>query len=280
MSDTNPEKKTLLSTLKEITFFVAIYLYFMGFVYISSFYDNFGIPLRSLDTPVYAFFVYSYNVMTGVLDIAKQNKLRASIVAIVVVALIVVVARRRNRKGVMLFASLVILFPLVFYAASITARNDALKVRTQETAKEITFVFKKDVSARSSIRVLKEFTTGKDDTASPPEKKGAGKTNRNQTSSQGPEKTAKGEAESTEESAELLALQRFLDANKRIDVEEKSDKEANVTTVWPKLYLVTETSTSFYVILQPSLETGSLPYGYVYEVAKADVLVSEIKIPD
>jgi hypothetical protein len=281
MADAEPQKKTLLSTLKEVTFFVAIYLYFMGFVYISTFYDTFGIPLRSLDTPVYDFFIYSYNVMTGVLDIAKQKPTRTSIVAIIVLAAILVVARWRPRSGAILYASLVILFPVVFYVARITARADALRVRTQETAKAITFIFKKDASARSSVRLLKTFTTGKDDTATSTEDRRPENAKQPQASpSKEQQATNNDKIENIEDNAELQALRRFFDANRRIDLDEQFDQEANVTTLWPKLYLVTETPTSFYVFLQPFFETGSLPYGYVYEIAKADVLVSEIKIPD
>lgn len=288
MGDADPQKKTLLSTLKEVTFFVAIYLYFTGFVYISTFYDCFGIPLRSLDTPVYDFFVYSYNVMTGVVEIAKQRPTRASLVAVIALLSVFMLARWRLRRGVILYASLALLFPLMFYVARATAREDALRVRTQETAKAITFVFKKGASVSSSVRLLKAYTTGTEDPPAPTElqkpEKGQPKKRPGPGAQQPADQDKAGKAddntEKAEENAELQALQRFLEANQRIDLDEKFDKEANVTTLWPKLYLVTETSSSFYVFLQPSLDSGSLPYGYVYEIAKADVLVTEIKIPD
>jgi hypothetical protein len=280
------QERTLLSTLKEATFFVAIYLYFIGFVYIFSFYDTFGISLRSIDTPVYYFFVYSYNVIAGVQDIAmgpvlKQKPLWTLVVAIVVgCALIVLSKRGVGWRRIVLFGLLTMLFPFSYYVARATAKFDALKVRNQETAKEITFVFKKDVAARDSVRLVKEFRTGTDaDGLESSVNKDKTLPLVNKKSKKPPEKKIEqvNDEKNAGTDAETVALQRFFDANKRIDIEEK--REGNVTTLWPKLYLVTETSTAFYILLQPSPETGSLPYGYVYEIAKADVLLSEVKIP-
>jgi hypothetical protein len=279
------DKKTLLSTMKEVTFFVAIYLYFIGFIYIYYFYDSFGIPLRSIDTPVYYFFVYSYNVMAGLQEmtwgaVLKQKPLWTLIIAIIGICAILMLLRRNKKKSIMMFGALVILFPFLFYLARATAKSDALRIRTGETAKEITFTFKKETSAKTSVRVLQSFISGKDEDDSTANSPTATRGPKSKTGKPADAKTVGTEgADAPKKDAELIALERFLQANARIDLKEETD--GGITTNWPKLYLLTETSDHFYVILQPYLEGGTtLPYGYVYEIAKADILLSEIKIPE
>jgi hypothetical protein len=49
--------------LKTLILIGAIYLYFIGWVYLHSIYFHFGIPLYSLDIPFYYYFVYSFYVL-------------------------------------------------------------------------------------------------------------------------------------------------------------------------------------------------------------------------
>lgn len=61
--ESRPEANTYLSNLRNVTFFIAVYLYLAGFVYQYYLYRHLGISLGSLDIPFYYFFVYSYTVI-------------------------------------------------------------------------------------------------------------------------------------------------------------------------------------------------------------------------
>ena len=303
MTPAPAEKATLLTALKEVTFFVAIYLYFMGFIYIYYFYDSFGIPLRSIDTPIYYFFVYSYNVITGVQDVSwtevvKHKPLWTTVVLIILACGVFALLRRNQFKRAGLFAGLILLFPFIFYLSRETAKSDALGIRTGESAKEISFIFKKDAAGQASVRLVRGFIADENE---PKAKQG---TTAQPSVVEIPETeppTPNTKCFDTEiiknidsgnrklliNNAEAIALARFFSANSRADLCIEVDSPNNQTSNWPKLYLVTETSEFFYVILQPYVvnknqdgeETYDYGYGYVYEVAKSDVLLSEVKIP-
>jgi hypothetical protein len=289
-------KSTLLSVLKELTFFVAIYLYFMGFVYIYYFYDSFGIPLRSIDTPIYYFFVYSYNVLAGLQDVTWGNVLKHKplwtiAIAVLVGGVVLVFLYRGSLRRVILFSILIILFPFLFYLARETAKEDALGIRTGVLAKEITLVFKKDASAKTSVRLVRGFLTGKDEdekktsdslVLSNP-KDDAGRLGLKCLNGEINQETVNAKVPHATDNAEITALARFVSANMRSDLCQETDAQTNRVSNWPKLYLVTETSDFFYVILQPSVvkteDEDEYGFGYVYEVAKSNVLLSEVRIP-
>ena len=52
---------TLLPLLRNITFFIAVYLYFIGWLYLHSYFYSFGIDIYSLEIPFYYIFIYSYH---------------------------------------------------------------------------------------------------------------------------------------------------------------------------------------------------------------------------
>jgi hypothetical protein len=304
MTPAPPENRiSLLTALKEVSFFVAIYLYFTGFIYIYYFFDSFGISIRSVDTPVYYFFVYSYNVLTGIQEVSwgavlKQRPLWTSIGVIVVVAAILVFLRRTRSKQIILMAALVVLFPIVFSLARATAKNDALGIRTGLSAKEITFVLKKEASGQTSPQLVRSLLPPLvDDETKPKQKKKqspANSTTAPETQSASDrcvdnqiEKYIQAQVTPTPQDAEVIALIRFLSANTRTDLCAETGSSPEVKSYWPKLYLVTETSDYYYVILQPYVvrnedkenETYDYGAGYVYRISKSDVLVAEVKTP-
>lgn len=57
------ESGNLLSILRNVIFFIALYLYFIGWLYAYYVFSHFGISLDSVDIPFYYFFVYSYSVI-------------------------------------------------------------------------------------------------------------------------------------------------------------------------------------------------------------------------
>lgn len=253
-------KTGLLTTLKEVTFFVAVYLYFAGFVYIYYFYDHFGISLRVVETPIYFFFVYSYNIVGNLGgmrwgDPEMQQSIWLSLLVVLLFAATLMVFRRDKRRNTARFAALVALFPLLNSLAFEAANVEAKKLRGGEIAKEITFVFKPDSSLPSPVKVV----------GNPPEGGTGGQTG-------GPA----GEAPPPQpvETAETESLRLLLDANKRLEVQ-----VIDGTIEHTRLYLIMETSTTYYALYQPRA-AGEVYEGFVFEIPKAIVLFTMIQIPE
>ena len=57
------KSEEVFSTLRNLLLLVAIYLYFIGWIYVYYYYNHFGISLFSLNIPVYYFFAYSNSVV-------------------------------------------------------------------------------------------------------------------------------------------------------------------------------------------------------------------------
>jgi|ERR1043165_4861047 hypothetical protein len=259
-SSGSESKATLLSKLRDVTFFVAVYLYFTGFVYIYYFYDHFGIPLRVVDTPVYYYFVYSYNISWNMWDIRwadllAQKSSWGSLTVILVLSAFLAVIRRDKRKSILLFACLAALFPLLSSLAFAAANVEAKKLRLGQIAKEITFVFKEDSHLPSPIKVVKGPAAGTGKPAA-----GAG-----EFEIRPPDQG---------ESAEYESLQLLLSANKRTEMEVVNEEAEH-----PRLYLITETSNDYYVLYQPRL-AGEAYEGYVFEIPKSIVLFTTVVIPE
>jgi len=265
----NKEKNTFLSHLKEVTFFIAIYLYFMGFIYIYYFYEEFGIPLRVLDTPVYFFFVYSYNVIQNISEVDWSQILFAhrlwALVIIFYVCLLIAMANgwQRSRRAIF-FISLVGVLPFIPVVALEAAKVDAGRFREgSQGTREITFLLKAD---SADLRVLKRLHSSIKD------KELTGKT-----------KPASGADSDTEDHrkiketnellspAELSDFTRFIETNGRADIESKEGLQL------PKFYLITETSDAFYVLAQARSEETRVK-GFVYEVPKDIVVLSSVRI--
>lgn len=244
------EKDGLLATLKEVTFFVAIYLYFTGFIYVYYFYDHFGIPVRAVDTPVYYFFVYSYNVVWNFGEIKWAALLARPSVWFWLITLFVlslIFSTFKRRRGVLTTVLLLPLFPLLSSLAYEAANIEARNLRLGITAKEITLVFKPTAEIKPPAKVLEPAPTGG----------GSGQP-----------------AALPEDTAESKSLQRLFNANKRIGLE-----RSPTGNQLPKLYLLTETANSYYVLYQPR-SNGDIFKGYVYEIPKSDVAFANIEIPE
>src|SRR5215469_13334165 len=59
----------LLRVIQDAVLPLAIYLYFTGFMYVYSLYNDLGIGLGGVDIPVYYFFIYSTNVFRAYLRV-------------------------------------------------------------------------------------------------------------------------------------------------------------------------------------------------------------------
>jgi len=61
-NDNNSNGDSFTGSVQTLVLIMAIFLYFIGFVYIHFYYAYFGIPTSVTDLPLYSIFVYSYNV--------------------------------------------------------------------------------------------------------------------------------------------------------------------------------------------------------------------------
>lgn len=241
-------KSSFLTALKEVTFFVAIYLYFTGFIYIYFFYDHFGIPLRVVEIPVYYMFIYSYNVVWNFREIRWAMFMSKELLWVWLITLyflLLLSTIRKWTKHFLYIVFLLALFPLLYSLASETAEIETGKIRSGETAKEVSFVFKADAEVKK-VKILPEQST--------------------------PSALNTNQQPPSEVSAEMESLEMFIEANERAE-----DLELPNGHYLPKPYLLTETSDSFYVLYQPRLN-GRAFAGHVYEIPRSQVLLAHVSI--
>jgi hypothetical protein len=129
---------TPLSRIRDLAFFFAAYLYFIGFVFQHYLYAHFGIPVVSLQIPFYYFFVFSYTVIT------KHAALTILIVFSAIVIEVVKELLDLNPFWRFLITTLFlsVLFPAAFGMAKRTGEGFAEEMRMGQYVKPITFVLR------------------------------------------------------------------------------------------------------------------------------------------
>jgi hypothetical protein len=120
-----------LATLKKSVFFIAVYLYFIGWLYAYYIFDCFGISLNSVDIPFYFFIVYSFTVIA-------LNKLWFILMLGCLFAMNFIKSSVTQKTILTLF--LVVLFPVLFYLTYESAKKEAIQIRLGD-AKIISFIF-------------------------------------------------------------------------------------------------------------------------------------------
>jgi hypothetical protein len=128
----------LLSAITKATLLPAIYLYFTGFIYAYFYFKNFGISLRFLNEPAYAFLVYSFTVFWA-------HPLLAVLLCLGAVVLVNVV--RRTGKTGSLVLTLIALFPVCYELALHTANHHALMLRAGRFGNRIKLSFTSTAAA-------------------------------------------------------------------------------------------------------------------------------------
>jgi Ca2+/Na+ antiporter len=142
---------SLLSFLiGQIFFILAVYLYFVGWVFNYYYLTHFSIPFIASDIPFYYFFIYSYSVMS---DWYTLIIMIASIITIYFFMEVYV-------KRWLCIIILLCLFPILFYMAREKGLDEAKSVR-MGAAQRITFFFKVDHSKSYPPQFVKANTDGK-----------------------------------------------------------------------------------------------------------------------
>jgi|SRR5215212_2127035 len=150
-------ERDFLSVLKNTVFFVAVHLYFAGWIYNFYLYQHFGINLGSLNIPFYYFFVYSFTVI-------YLNAIWFIGIAIGLVLLLAFAERYQRAKKWAIPTFLILLFPLIFVLSKNSANKSALDIRRGKgDTKTIVFVFKKNSSLGEREKTDDDATTSEND---------------------------------------------------------------------------------------------------------------------
>lgn len=129
------DKYDLLSVIKNVVFLVAIYAYFVGWVYQYYFLRHFGVSLSIVDTSFQSFFVYSYSALASPYGIAVSG------IALLTICLLTKFFPKMEYTIVVI---LIVLFPVLFVMARNEGESKSADVRIGGTARTIRFILNKE----------------------------------------------------------------------------------------------------------------------------------------
>jgi hypothetical protein len=179
-------KKTLsimadtLKLIRDLTIIIGIYLYFIAWVYVNFYYQQFGISTASVKIDYSSYLMYSYNVITSppflywvkffvvlvlirllvlfVSDLlSKRYTFFAKINLLLLNNLFTVTVKKLTKQYslLVLIIFLVIIFPLLFKVSRRVAVDNYRQDRIHtENLKSIQFIFRKDADLMSPAMVL------------------------------------------------------------------------------------------------------------------------------
>ena len=130
---------SMIKIIRDLILIIAIYLYFIGWLYQYFVLDNFGISLNALNIPPYYFFVYAYSVI-------EDHYLILLVVLLIATSCYLIVQAYLSKfllPAVLILT--IIVFRYSFYLSQTTAVKEAQAIRSGH-AHKISFVFKKKVS--------------------------------------------------------------------------------------------------------------------------------------
>jgi hypothetical protein len=133
-------KVSLLNTSKELIPLIAIYAYFIGWVYSYFYFSEFGLRLSTLDIPLYYFFVYAFPVLYS----------KDGLILLIATTLALVILERWKMLSMLVLACL---FPLLFHLAHKAGVQGAEAQRLIDTQERIVFTFKGNTKLLSPVLV-------------------------------------------------------------------------------------------------------------------------------
>lgn len=142
------EMKDMLYLIRNAVIIVAIYLYFIGWVYINSMYRVFSIDLHSLDIPIHYFFVYSSYALGQMLS-SRCGYLLVFLIFAVTYALLFLkpeLWKEPVTKLIVLGMHIASFLPL--YYMSKQCGGDVAKAKMNEPFVAVNFTFREHVQQR------------------------------------------------------------------------------------------------------------------------------------
>jgi hypothetical protein len=279
-------KPGFIPNIKEIAFLIAIYLYFMGFWFVYYYYEVvFGISLRALDLPVYFIFVYAFNVLHNLprvewTAVVLYPEIKFEILALYLILLISMTLGWRRCRFVLFIILLIALFPFFAVVAVEAAKVEAWKTRQGEKGiKEVTFLLKSDSADLVALKRLKLIEVDEDGkvVGSKPSTSAEHSSPVDASQSEGDAKPPSVNETDVKKVSDLMTPAELHDFTRFVDANGRNAGEKGAKLYFPKLYLLTETSTSFYVLFQPRTKE-LLSTGYVYQVPKSLVVLNSVRI--
>jgi hypothetical protein len=147
-----------LSTIRDLLIVIAIYLYFIAWIYLHTYYSHFGIATESLRLDYSSYMVFSYNVLqsTEFLLLAGVSVMIFILGGIFLPRFLkgkTFTAKRRIKKllNCLLVFFLVSLFPILYRIAHSTATDNYVHDRTSiGSRRRVEFIFKSDSGVADS----------------------------------------------------------------------------------------------------------------------------------
>jgi hypothetical protein len=170
----------LLKQIRDLTIIVGIYLYFIAWVYVHFYYEQFGISTESVKIDYNSYLMYSYNVVTSakflfwvkvlvwlmllwliflffINRLEKRYIFLRKLHAFLSGNVFILYVKKLNKQYslLLLIVVLLVIFPLVFKVARQVAIDNYYEDR-RHTAnlKTIQFIFRKDADLMSPTAVL------------------------------------------------------------------------------------------------------------------------------
>lgn len=128
-----------LKNARDIAFLFAVFLYWMGWVYIYYFLDGFGLSTKAVDVDLYNILIYSSNVFIYIF----QNQKLILFVLLIIAITSVFFKGFDVLLGKLFLILIIALFPLTFYMAKSAADHIASYTKENPAGlRSITFTFK------------------------------------------------------------------------------------------------------------------------------------------
>jgi len=168
------DNRNILSIIRDLTIIIGIYLYFIAYVYVNTYYQHFGISTASLKLDYASYLVFSFNV------IMSFRFLRLLIIVISLAGILCLVnyflrrpgqhrfqgilSRLSRAKFLAVICCMAALFPWLFYITQRVAWSDYIDQRNNRgDLRSIQFVFRKDSDMHVPALILDSSSrSGKD----------------------------------------------------------------------------------------------------------------------
>jgi hypothetical protein len=149
--------KEAFAKISNLIILLGIYLYFIAWVYVHSYYGHFGIAPSALNIDYSAYMVFSFNVLVSTRFLVALGVF----VALGLARMVMIVYNKplpslvTRFQFVWLLAFMALLFPWLFYAAQAAAWKDYTDERMNRgTLRSVQFVFRKDADIQNPAQVL------------------------------------------------------------------------------------------------------------------------------
>jgi len=143
-----------LKNARDIAFLFAVFLYYMGWVYIYTYLNCFGLSIKAVDVDVYNLLIYSTNVF-----IYLYYNQKILIIAILVVFILIRFSTKLMTIMTALYPLIIVaLFPLAFLYSKKAAEQsaNAVLISPAKELKGISFIFKEIKLESARVKSIKE----------------------------------------------------------------------------------------------------------------------------